>query len=181
MKLHSPATATVHQELVDAYKARMQEIESATDEEQEEPFERSFLHNAIHMHTMWFDQLTEAPADVKSSELLEEILKRRESDIGTFQKWMNGFAESAKPNGWAFWGWSYTLKTFVGCPIRSHDNDVPLGVVPLLVIDCWEHSYMADFGTKFEDYLSKFWAELNWQVIETRHKEIMSTMGFGVK
>ena len=181
MKLHTPETTTVHRELFAAYKERLDELEAAKEEEQEEPFERSFLHNAIHLHTLWFEQLTEAPPEVKTSDLLEEILKRRESDIGTFQKWMNGFAQSAKPNGWAVWGWSYPLKTFVGCPIRSHDNDVPIGVTPLLVIDCWEHSYMADFGTKFEDYLERFWTDLNWQTVENRHKELMSAMGFGVK
>jgi superoxide dismutase, Fe-Mn family len=181
MKLHSPKVASTHRELFDAYKARLDELEGQGEEEQEEPFERSFLHNAIYLHNLWFEQLTEAPADVTSSPMLDEILSRRESDAITFQNWMTDFAEAAKPNGWVIWGWSYSLKTFVGCPIRGHDSDVPLGVMPILVIDCWEHAYIEDYGIKFDDYIAKFWKDLNWQVIETRHKELASLLGFGLK
>jgi Fe-Mn family superoxide dismutase len=181
MKLHSAKVATTHQQLMEAYKTRLDELEGVGDEEQEEPFERSFLHNAIYLHNMWFEQLTEAPQDVSSAPLLEEILERRESDIGTFQRWMSDFAEAAKPNGWAIWGWSYSLKTFVGCPIRGHDSDVPLGVMPILVIDCWEHAYVEDFGIDFDKYLETFWRNINWQVIENRHKELANLLGYGIK
>lgn len=180
MAIHEEDTLKLHKELFENYKERLEEVDKADDDEQEEPFERSFLHNAIYLHRLWFEQ-TEGKSAEDKSPLLEEILGRRDSDMSTFRTWMNGFAEAAKPNGWAVWGWAQSLKTFVGFPMRGHDADVPLGVTPLIVIDCWEHSYIGDFGLDFDAYLTKVWSEMNWEVIEQRHHELAGLFGYGVK
>lgn len=179
MRLHSAETEKIHKELLEGYKERLGEIEEfkAEEEEKNTSFERSYLHNAIYLHTLWFEQL-ESNTENTRSPLLEEILERRESDIDTFQKWMTRFAMDAKGHGWAIWGWSNPLKTFVGFPIMSHDEGVPLGVTPILVIDCWEHSYLIDFELDFKQYIDKFWADLNWNIIETRHQELAKLLGF---
>jgi len=181
MALNTADTIKIHTELYENYKERLEELEKAKDEEQEEPFERSFLHNAIYLHRLWFEQIEGASEELKSSPLLDEILKRRDSDLATFKEWMNGFAEAAKPHGWAIWGWAHSLKTFVGFPIRGHDDAIPLGVTPMLVIDCWEHSYLMDFGLDFDEYLSMVWNSINWDVIEQRHHELAGLFGYGVK
>lgn len=181
MALHHSDTQKLHTELYDKYKTRLEELEKAKEEEQEEPFERSFLHNAIYLHRLWFEQLEGKAESVRSSPLLDEILHRRDSNLGTFQRWMDEFANSAKPNGWAIWGWAHSLQTFVGFPMRGHDEAVPLGVTPLLVIDCWEHSYLPDFGLDFEQYLAMVWHNMNWDVIEQRHHDLAKLFGYGVK
>lgn len=181
MTLHTKETETLHKELEENYKKRLEELEKMKDDEQEEPFERSFLHNAIYLHRLWFEQLEGKSEESDSSPLLDEILKRRDSDLPTFKDWMNSFAEAAKPNGWAVWGWAHSLKTFVGFPIRGHDQDVPLGVTPLLVIDCWEHSWLSDFNLEFDKYLDMVWHNMNWDVIEQRHHELAGLFGYGVK
>lgn len=184
MKLHTNETAELHQEIAQAYKDRLNHLENedeaGEDEEKEEPFERSFLHNAIYLHALWFEQLSGSKEQTESP-LLEEILERRESNLDTFMRWMNGFARDARPHGWAIWGWSNPLNTFVGFPIKSHDDKVPLGVQPILVIDVWEHSYIADFGTDLDGYLDKFWKEINWDVIEQRHHDLASQLGYDIK
>jgi Fe-Mn family superoxide dismutase len=179
MKLHSADTAKMHREILEDYKERLAELEQMDNEEQEEPFERSYLHNAIHLHTLWFEQLE--GGEKTESPLLEEILERRDSDLGTFETWMSDFAWAAQPHGWAVWGWSYPLKTFVGFPIRNHDDSIPLGVTPILVIDCWEHSYVPDFGNDFESYLQQFWVSLNYHCLESRHQELAQLLGFDIK
>jgi Fe-Mn family superoxide dismutase len=181
MALNTPETQNIHQELYQNYKERLEELEKAKDEEQEEPFERSFLHNAIYLHRLWFEQLEGRAEDKISSPLLDEILSRRESDLPTFKRWMNEFALAAKPNGWAIWGWAHSLKTFVGFPMRGHDESVPLGVTPMLVIDCWEHSWLSDFNLEFDEYLDAVWNNINWDVIEQRHHDLAGLFGYGVK
>ena len=171
-------TQSVHEEIHEAYKERLEALDNEEGEEQEEPFERSFLHNAIYLHRLLFEQ--QGGSEDMSSPLLDEILSRRESDLSTFKKWMNDFAQTAKPCGWAVWGWAHSLKTFVGFPMRSHDDAIPMGVTPLLVIDCWEHAWLADFDLDFEAYLEQFWQDLNWGVIEQRHHELAKMHGYGV-
>lgn len=181
MMLHKSLTEKLHIDLVDGYKHRLHQIEDTEREEKEEPFERSFLHNAILLHNMWFEQLEDHDTYNTGSPLLEEFLKRRESNLSTFQKWMNGFALNAKPNGWAIWAWSQPLKTFVGLPIKGHDVSVPVGILPLLVIDCWEHAYQIDYQNDFDSYLDQFWKDINWGVIESRHHELATLLGYGIK
>lgn len=177
MKLHSKETAELHKEIFENYKNRLASIQ---DDDEISSYERTFLHNAIYLHTLWFEQLENEKENTESP-FLEEILQRRESDLGTFIKWMNDFAKDAKPHGWAVWGWSYAQKTFVGFPIKGHDMNVPLGVAPLIVIDCWEHSYIKDFGLDFDGYLDVFWRQLNYEKIEHRHKDLASLFGFNIK
>jgi len=181
MALHSPETLKLHREIEESYKKRLGEIESMlekNDDEKNTSFERTFLHNAIYLHNLWFEQVENISEKANEAPFLEEILKRRESDINTFIKWMNVFAYEAKPNGWALWGWSHSQQTFVGFPMKGHDQSVPLGVTPLLVIDCWEHSYIGDYGIEFQDYLDILWRDLNWQKIDARHTELAKTFGF---
>ena len=193
MRLHSAKTEEIHRDLFEQYKEKLEEIEQDADEgdtEREDSFTRSFLHNAIYLHNMWFEQLqADREAGETDSPMLEDILERRESDINTFKEWMNKFAKEAQPHGWASWGWSNPLKTFVGFPIKGHDEFVPLGETtkliqparPILVIDCWEHSYMLDFGNDFEQYLEQFWRELDYNRVETRHQELAGLLGFDIK
>lgn len=181
MPLNSADIQKIHEELYEKYKLRLEELEKNDDEEQEEPFERSFLHNALYLHRLWFEQLEEKSESSISSPLLDEILERRDSDLHTFKNWMNEFAQAAQPNGWAIWGWAHSLKTFVGFPIRSHDDSVPIGVTPMLVIDCWEHAWIGDFKLEFDEYLGMVWHNMNWDVIEQRHHALAGLFGYGVK
>jgi superoxide dismutase len=182
LKVHSKETEDLHKGIVEAYKKRLGEIEEFEGDEEEKntSFERSYLHNAIYLHNLWFEQI-EGEREDTDSPFLEEILQRRESDMNTFIKWMNVFAFDAKPNGWAIWGWSHAQKTFVGFPIKGHDECVPIGVTPLIVIDCWEHSYQGDYGLEFQDYLDVLWREINWEKIDQRHKDLATLFGFNLK
>jgi Fe-Mn family superoxide dismutase len=181
MPLVNQNTVKIHKQIVEKYKERLELLEGEGEEEQEEPFERSFLHNAIYLHRLWFEQAEGGGREQSKSNLLEEILGRRDSDLGTFKRWMNEFAQIAQPNGWAIWGWAHSLKTFVGFPIRSHDECVPLGVTPMLVIDCWEHAWLNDFDLDFDAYLEQMWHTMNWDVIEQRHHELAKSFGYGMK
>jgi len=177
MKLHTEKTETLHKELLKEYKSNLVEVEK----DNQESFARTFLHNAIYLHNLWFEQLKGVEVEEQKAPTLIAILERRDSDLSTFQKWMGDFANEAKPHGWAIWGWSYSLKTFVGFPIKGHTDEIPIGVLPLIVIDCWEHAYQLDYGTKFDEYIAKFWKDLSWDVINIRHEELMSYLGFDIK
>lgn len=179
MAFISEKSNKIHIALVDEYKNRLEHLEETEVTEKEEPFERSLLHNTMLLHNLWFEQI-KFESKLKSSPLLDEILERRESDLGTFKNWLSKFAHAARPCGWAIWGWSNTLKTFVGFPIRGYDDATPLGVIPILVIDCWEHSYLYDYEN-FDTYLDQFWKMIDWQVIETRHQELAKMFGYGIK
>ena len=54
---------------------------------------------------------------------------------------------------------------------ESHNQNVPVLSIPLLVLDVYEHAYMIDFGIKRAAYLDVFWENVNWDVVEQRIKK----------
>lgn len=43
---------------------------------------------------------------------------------------------------------------------------------PLLVVDCWEHSYVRDFGINGRrEYVTKYATEIDWRMVWERREE----------
>ena len=54
--------------------------------------------------------------------------------------------------------------------IDLHSDNVPVGVIPIIVIDMWEHSYYRDYLNNSKTYVVAMMKQLNWKVIESRFK-----------
>jgi Fe-Mn family superoxide dismutase len=52
--------------------------------------------------------------------------------------------------------------------INEHDVGHPAGLKPLLILDVFEHAYMTDYGIKRVDYLTAFFNNVKWEVVEQR-------------
>ena len=47
----------------------------------------------------------------------------------------------------------------------NEDNPLSRGMMPLLVIDLWEHAYYLKHSWKREQYLAEFWSVVEWDNI----------------
>ena len=93
-----------------------------------------------------------------------------ERDFGTFDRWQEDFigcALSAR-NGWAVTLYSTQLKRYINTIIDLHSQNVMIGMQPVIVLDCWEHSYYRDYLKDRKTYIYAMMKELNWDVIEQR-------------
>ena len=52
--------------------------------------------------------------------------------------------------------------------LEGHNQSVSVLMIPLLVIDVYEHAYMIDFGTAKNPYFDVLWRNTNWSVVEDR-------------
>jgi Fe-Mn family superoxide dismutase len=55
--------------------------------------------------------------------------------------------------------------------VNLHSQDVPVGCIPVIVMDCWEHSYYSDFFNHRKDYVFAMMRELRWEKIEERFEQ----------
>ena len=55
--------------------------------------------------------------------------------------------------------------------IDLHSSNVMIGMLPIIVIDCWEHSYYRDYLKDRKSYIFGMMKELNWSVIDNRVKK----------
>jgi Fe-Mn family superoxide dismutase len=68
----------------------------------------------------------------------------------------------AARNGWVILAWNLMSLQLQVILIDSHDQHVPFGIMPIAVLDMWEHSYVPDFGIDRAQYFTWWLARMDW-------------------
>jgi len=124
-------------------------------------------HLSSHiLHTIFWTNLTNKKSDPKG-----ELLRRIEKDFGSYEKLKIYLAKTSKDvdgNGWGILGYQpYTDKlTILQC--ENHEKLTQWGVVPLLVVDVWEHAYYLKFRNKRNDFVDNLFSIINWDNVAAR-------------
>lgn len=119
------------------------------------------FHLSSHiLHTVFWTNLTNKKTDPTG-----ELLRRIEKDFGTFDRLKTLLAKISKDvdgNGWGILGYQpYTDKlTVLGC--ENHEKLTQWGVIPLLVIDVWEHSYYLKYRNRRGEFVDNLFPIINW-------------------
>lgn len=72
------------------------------------------------------------------------------------------------------WGWLGFDKAHNRLVLASCDNQDPLvtkGLIPLLGIDVWEHSYYLQYKNVRADYVKALWSVVNWKNVAERFEK----------
>jgi Fe-Mn family superoxide dismutase len=118
-------------------------------------------HLSSHvLHSIFWTNLTNKPSTPTG-----DLLKRIEKDFGSYDKLKMYLAKTSKDvdgNGWGILGYQpYTDKlTILQC--ENHEKLTQWGVIPLLVIDVWEHAYYLKFRNKRNDFVDNLFNIINW-------------------
>ncbi len=123
----------------------------------------TFAHNGMILHELYFENLG---SGTKIGPQATELLAKNFGSIEQFERDLIDCASCAR--GWVVTGYSIddgTIKNFV---LDAHNETVPVLVLPILVIDIYEHAYMIDFGIDRASYLKTVWKNIDWHAVETR-------------
>jgi superoxide dismutase, Fe-Mn family len=119
------------------------------------------FHLSSHiLHSIFWTNLGNKPTSPKG-----DLLKRIEHDFGSYEKLKMYLTQTSKNidgNGWGILGYQpYTNKlTVLQC--ENHEKLTQWGVIPLLVIDVWEHSYYLKYKNKRADFVDALFNVINW-------------------
>lgn len=124
-------------------------------------------HFSSHvLHTIFWTNLTNKPTDPSG-----DLLKRIEKDFGSYDKLKGYLASTSKNvdgNGWGILGYQpYSGKLSV-MQCENHEKLTQWGVVPLLVIDVWEHAYYLKYKNKRADFVDTLFKIINWDNVADR-------------
>ncbi|SDE41683.1 superoxide dismutase [Sporomusa acidovorans] len=91
--------------------------------------------------------------------------------FGRFDAFMEQFIAAAtkvEGSGWAIVAWNPAWSRLEILMAEKHQNLTQWGVIPILVIDVWEHAYYLDYQSKREQYVKEWVKLINWSEVERR-------------
>lgn len=127
------------------------------------------FHLSSHiLHTIFWTNLTNKKSDPGG-----DLLKQIEKDFGTLDKLKTLISKTSKGvdgNGWGILGYQpYTGKlTILQC--ENHEKLTQWGVIPILVIDVWEHSYYLKYRNRRAEFVDNLLPIVNWDNVAERFK-----------
>jgi Fe-Mn family superoxide dismutase len=91
--------------------------------------------------------------------------------FGTFEDFKEKFTDTAmsvQGPGWAALLYDPVNSRLIIETIEKHQLNHQAGLIPLLVLDLWEHAYYLQYKTEKADYIESWWNIVDWHDVEER-------------
>ena len=125
--------------------------------------------NAAYLHVLFFENIGDPTSTITMDSM---TFLRLERDFVSFDAWQKDFIAcvmSAR-NGWAVTVYNDFLGRYMNVVVDLHSLNVPFSSKPIIVLDCWEHSYYRDYLKDRKTYIYAMMKEINWAQVEKRVK-----------
>jgi Fe-Mn family superoxide dismutase len=131
--------------------------------------EQSYALNGVVYHELYFGNLGGA-----GGEPTGDLANAIDASFGSVGKFMDFFKASGKcMRGWVIVGWNERDGQLRAYGLDLHNMWVPAKVVPVVVLDVYEHAYMIDYGINRGAYLDAFLKNIDWNVCARRLETAM--------
>jgi superoxide dismutase, Fe-Mn family len=125
------------------------------------------FHFSSHvLHTIFWTNLTNKKSEPRG-ELLREIVK----NFGSYDKLKSYIAHTSKNvdgAGWGILGYQPYSDQLTILQCENHEKLTQWGVIPILVIDVWEHAYYLKYKNKRSDFVDALFNIINWDNVAQR-------------
>jgi Fe-Mn family superoxide dismutase len=118
-------------------------------------------------HSIFWTNMSPNGGDKPTGELAAAI----DDQFGSFDKFVAHFTAVAlgvQGSGWAVLAYDSIGKKITIFQLFDQQGNVPLGLVPLLMLDVWEHAYYLDYKNVRADYVKAFWNIVDWANVQKR-------------
>jgi len=118
-------------------------------------------------HSIFWTNMSPNGGDKPTGELAAAI----DDHFGSFDKFQAHFTATAmgvQGSGWSVLAWDSIGQRLIIVQFFDQQGNLPAGIVPLLMLDVWEHAYYLDYKNVRADYVKAFWAITDWQNVQQR-------------
>jgi superoxide dismutase len=132
--------------------------------------EAAFNGAGHYLHTIFWNTMNPRGGGEATGEIAHEINRT----FGSFQKFKQHFsaaAEKVEGSGWAMLIWSPRSHRVEILQVEKHQNLSQHDIVPLMVLDVWEHAYYLKYQNNRRSYIDAWWNIVNWDEINSRFKQ----------
>lgn len=112
-------------------------------------------------HSFFWKNLSPDGGDKPEGALASEI----DAAFGSFERFQKHFTSAAttiQGSGWAFLGFDTLAQTLRVFQLHDQQANVPIGIVPIVGLDMWEHAFYLDYLNVKPDYVKAWWNVVNW-------------------
>jgi len=130
------------------------------------------FHGAGHLlHSIFWTNMTAADrAAAKPSGELSQAIDRSFRGFDGFKAQFKAAANAVEGSGWGILAYRPADDSLVILQAEKHQNLTQWGVVPLLVLDVWEHAYYLKYQNKRPEYVKSFFNIINWDDVAERYR-----------
>jgi len=82
--------------------------------------------------------------------------------LDAFKKHFTAAAAGVQGSGWSILAWDSIGAKLVVVQLYDQQGNIALGLVPIVVLDVWEHAYYLDYQNVRADYIKAWWNIVNW-------------------
>jgi Fe-Mn family superoxide dismutase len=118
-------------------------------------------------HSAFWQNLSPEGGGEPTGELAAAI----DEDFGSFEAFKKHFAATAagvQGSGWAILAWDSIGQKLIIVQLYDQQGNIALGLVPLVLLDVWEHAYYLDYQNVRADYVTAWWNIVNWADADAR-------------
>lgn len=118
-------------------------------------------------HAVFWNNLSPDGGDKPTGELAAAI----DEHFASFEKFQAHFTAAAttiQGSGWAVLAWDPLGRKLLIVQLYDQQANVPIGPVPVVMLDMWEHAFYLQYKNVKPDYVKAWWNVVNWTDAATR-------------
>ena len=95
-----------------------------------------------------------------------------DADFGSFEEFQKHFAAAAlglQGSGWAVLAYDKIGERLVIEQMTDQQGNLSIDLVPLLLLDMWEHAFYLQYKNVKADYVAAVWNVFNWDEVAARY------------
>lgn len=86
----------------------------------------------------------------------------------TFRAQFEAVALGIQGSGWAIVAWDVLSQKLVIVQLYDHQANIAPTLVPIAILDMWEHAFYLDYVNVKADYVKAWWTIVNWADAQER-------------
>ncbi|SEI90099.1 superoxide dismutase [Demequina mangrovi] len=127
-------------------------------------------------HSVFWTNMSPDGGDKPEGELAAAI----DEHFGSFDGFRAHFTNNAMTimgSGWSILAWDTIGKKLIIVQLYDQQGNVPVGIVPLLMLDMWEHAFYLQYKNVKADYVNAWWNVVDWANVQQRFITATATQG----
>jgi Fe-Mn family superoxide dismutase len=120
-------------------------------------------------HSIFWTNMSPDGGDKPTGDLASAI----DENFGSFDAFRAHFTNNAMTimgSGWSILAWDTIGQKLIIVQLYDQQGNVPVGIIPLLMLDMWEHAFYLQYKNVKADYVKAWWNVVDWNNVQDRFR-----------